>query len=342
MHPELFKLPFIHLAVQSYGLMMVIGFLMAVYLIRRLSRNITPDPQLITNAALYSLIAGVAGARLFYVIHHLDEFQSGPASFFAIWKGGLELLGGVILAIAIIFFYLWRHKLPIRRYLDILAVALMLALAFGRIGCFLRGCCFGKPSGVPWAVRFPYGSDAYYSQILPNLKRNRPEPQLELPIEFFGYVGKDGLFYSGLKPYEYLSDQQKEQVDKGPYRCLPVHPTQLYSSANALICCLVLYLFWRRSQKADKSQNVRKLFTKPGSTFALMFILYGVTRFLLEFLRDDNPFESGWWIVYRGGTISQTLGIYMVIFGALWMIIFEKMKPDKLTLRDSRLVKTLA
>ena len=60
MHPELFKIPFTPLTVQSYGLMMVIGFLSAVYLIRRLSRNITPDQQLITNAALYSLIAGVA------------------------------------------------------------------------------------------------------------------------------------------------------------------------------------------------------------------------------------------------------------------------------------------
>ncbi len=68
MLPELFEIPFVHLTVKSYGLMMVIGFLSAVYLIRRLSRDITPDPQLITNAALYSLIAGVLGSRLFFVI----------------------------------------------------------------------------------------------------------------------------------------------------------------------------------------------------------------------------------------------------------------------------------
>ena len=73
MHPELFKLPFVYLTVKSYGLMMVIGFILAISLIRRLSRNITPDPQMITNAALYSLIAGVVGSRIFYVIHYFNN-----------------------------------------------------------------------------------------------------------------------------------------------------------------------------------------------------------------------------------------------------------------------------
>jgi len=328
MHPELFKIPFIHLTVQSYGLMMVIGFLSAVTLIRYLSGNITPDPQLITNAALYSLIAGVAGARLFYVVHHFDEFDGRFFSVFAIWKGGLELLGGVILAITVILFYLWYHKLPIRRYLDILAIGLMLALALGRIGCFLRGCCFGKPANLPWAVCFPYGSDAYYSQVFGDLKRNRSQPHLELPPDFFDVY--DGKRY--LKPYDSLTEQQKLAVTDGPYRCLPVHPTQLYSSANGALCCLLLYLFWRRSRKAAKSKNSKKLFAKPGCTFGLMFVLYGVARFFIEFLRDDNPFEYGRWIIYEGGTISQNLGIYLVIIGVVSMVAFQIIKPDKTAL----------
>ncbi|MHC4574870.1 MAG: prolipoprotein diacylglyceryl transferase [Planctomycetota bacterium] len=330
MHPKLFEIPFVHWTVWSYGLMMVIGFLFAVGLIRYLSRDVTPDPQLITNAALYSLIAGVVGARLFYIIHHSDEFEGGFFSFFALWKGGLELLGGVILAVIVILVYLLYHKLPVRHYLDILAIGLMLALGLGRIGCFLKGDCFGKPSKLPWAIRFPYGSDPYYSQVYPNFKRGRTQPQLELPADFFGYVGEDGLWHPGLRPYENLSAEQKRLVDDGPYRCLPVHPTQLYSSANAFICCLLLYLFWGRAQKAGKTKNSRKLFGQPGSTFALMFILYGVTRFLLEFVRDDNPLEYGWWIIYKGGTISQTLGIYMAIFGGVLLLVFERLKPKVL------------
>jgi len=314
MFPELFEIPFIHLTVKSYGLMMVIGFLAAVSLIRRLSRNITPNPQLITNAALYSLIGGVVGARLFYVLHHFEHFKENPGSVFAIWQGGLELLGGVILAITIILFYLLYHKLPIRRYLDILAIALMLALVFGRIGCFLNGCCFGKPTELPWAVRFPYNSFAYNSQINANLERNRLDPQLRLPQdEYINFIDKDGNWHPKL--YEDLTEQQKIEVTTGKYRCLPVHPTQLYSSVNGAVLCLILYLFWRRSQNADK------ILTKPGSTFALMFVVYGITRFFIEFLRDDNPFE------FNGLTISQIIGIAMIVLGAVLMIIFQRMKP---------------
>jgi phosphatidylglycerol:prolipoprotein diacylglycerol transferase len=324
MYPELFEISFVHLTVRSYGLMMVIAFLAALFLIRHLSRNITPNPQLITNAALYSLIAGVIGARLFYVIHHFNQFQGHLFSIFAIWKGGLELLGGVILAIAVIDLYLWYHKLPIRHYNDILAIGLMLALALGRIGCFLNGCCFGKPASLPWAVRFPYGSDAYHSQIYPNLKRSRPQPQLKLPEKFFGYYYEEGKRFYGLKPYEDLTTQQKEMLKANDQlRSLPVHPTQLYSSANGAVLCLILYLFWRRAQKTSSSKNANKLFSEPGQIFSLMFILYGITRFFIEFLRDDNPFE------FDSLTISQNISIALIVLGVLLMAIFQRMRTQQ-------------
>jgi phosphatidylglycerol:prolipoprotein diacylglycerol transferase len=332
MHPELFKIPFINLTLPSYGLMLVIGFLAAVFIIKRLSTQLSPDPQLITNAALYSLIAGVVGARLFYVLHYFENFHDEPLSVFAIWKGGLELLGGVLLAILVIIFYLRRHKLPIRRYLDILAIGLMLALAFGRIGCFLNGCCFGKPTNLPWGVRFPYRSFAYISQVNPDPERNRHFPYLILPADFFGYRGQDGLWYSNLKPYELLTVEQKQMVDKDPYRCLPVHPTQLYESASAALYCLVLYIFRRRAQlaSAKRSEDVRmeklkiaeKFLAKQGQIFALMFVLYSITRFFLEFLRDDNPFE------FDSLTISQNICIALFILGISLLVIFQKMKAD--------------
>jgi len=260
------------------------------------------------------------GARLFYVIHYFEHFKEDPVSVFAIWHGGLELLGGVILAITIIFFYLLYHKLPIRHYLDILAIALMLALIFGRIGCLLNGCCFGKPTELPWAIRFPYNSLAYLSQINANLERDRPDPQLKLPQEeYVSFIDKDGNWHP--KPYEDLTEQQQFEVAKGRYRCLPVHPTQLYTSAGAAVLCLILYFFWRRSQNAGSSKIAGKIFTEPGSTFALMFLLYGLTRFFIEFLRDDNRFEID------GLTISQLIGIAMIIFGATLMAILQIMKP---------------
>ena len=209
-----------------------------------------------------------------------------------------------------------------------MAIGLLLALTFGRIGCFLNGCCFGKPTDQLWGVPVHYDSFAYRSQVFPDIQRNRPEPYVKLPDEFFNYSYSKTEPAKLLKSYDQLTRTQKDMVKYGPYRGLHVHPTQLYSSAMALMNCFLLYLFRRRSQNAAKSKNRKKLFSNPGSTFALMFILYGPTRFFIEFLRDDNPFEYSWWAIYKGGTVSQNLGIYMVIFGFVLMLIFQKMKSN--------------
>ena len=165
MHPEFFEIPFVHLTVRSFGLMMVIGFLMAFFLMGKLGRKISSNPQLITNLALYCLIAGVVGARVFYVVHHFEKLQNPWVSMFAVWQGGLEFYGGVIFAIPVIVLYSRHHKLPVRRCLDIMAIVLMLGLSSGRLGCFLNGCGFGKPTELPWAIRFPYDSFAYFSPV---------------------------------------------------------------------------------------------------------------------------------------------------------------------------------
>ncbi len=247
----------------------------------------------------------------------------------AVWQGGLEFLGGVILAIAVIVFYMFRYKLPAIRYLDILSIGLMVGLGFGRIGCILNGCCFGKPANVSWAVRFPYGSDPYYGQVRPNLARNRQQAHLNLPAAYFGYLSEDGhtwfptdeanKYRAYLKPRELLTEKEREEVTQGKYKCLAVHPTQLYSSLNAFVLCGVIYFFWLKFGRR-----------RPGCTLSLMLIFYGVTRFFLEFIRDDNPFEYGWWAIYKGGTVSQNIGIYMVIMGVVLLAIFamRKLKAD--------------
>ncbi len=329
MYPELFKLPFIHTTVKSYGLMMVVGFLMALWLLKRLCRSFISNPQIITNIALYALVAGVAGARLFHIIHYYDKFRANPVELLYIWQGGLEFYGGVLLAMAVIIIYMIYYKLPVRQCLDVLAVGLMLGLAFGRIGCFLNGCCFGKPANIPWAVTFPsfiekkedktyYPSFVFESQINPNSKRNRSEPQLKLPDDYFEYTNVNGIKY--LKPYEDLTIKQQIEVTEGKYRPLPVHPTQLYESIGAGILCLIAYLFLRKSRSIPDKHNEHKFLIKPGFVFSLMFILYGIMRFLIEFLRDDNPYE------FDGLTVSQNLSIPMIVLGVVLIAVFQRMQ----------------
>jgi len=327
MYPELFEIPLIHLTVKSYGVMVVVGFLIAVRVMKHLSERAAYDPRHVMNLALYALIAGVVGARFLYIALNFAQFRDNPLDALAIWEGGLVFLGGVILAIFVIEAYLVYNRLPLRRYNDILAIGLMMGLAFGRIGCFLIGDCYGKPAELPWAVRFPYNSFIYLSQINADPARNRPEPQLNLPRdEYLAYTGTDGKWYP--KPYDELTTRQKMEVTEGRYRALPVHPTQLYSSANAFFLCLILYLFWRRSQPKADLKSAAGFSARPGFVFALAFILYGVARFLIEFVRDDNPFEYAWWAVYKGGTVSQNLCIYLVIIGVILMATLSRFKSE--------------
>lgn len=333
MCPELFEIPFLNLTIKSYGLMMVIGFIAAIFLIRRLSRNLGHNPDHITNAALYSLVSGIVGARAFYVIHYWDSFQGRFWSIFAVWEGGLELLGGVILAVSIIIFYMYTQKLPIRRYLDILAVALMLALLFGRIGCFLNGCCFGKPTCMFTKVTFPYNSPAFRSQVRPDPDRNRTEPYIKLPAEYFGYFHPETKAWipadetnkyqphMQLKPKELLTEQQLYEVTQGRYTTKPVHPTELYSSLNAFIIFLILYFYWKNGIRLER-ENRLPSWHHPGCVFGLMWMLYGPARFTIEYIRDDNPFEIA------RLTVSQLLGIGLFFFGLALMLIFAKMNPE--------------
>lgn len=309
MHPELFEIPFLHVSVKSYGTLMVVGFLAAVFLMRRMMRRSGQNPDYISNIAMYALLSGVLGARLFYVLHYFESFNGNLLDMLAVWRGGLELLGGVIAAIAFLWFYLWKQKLPKRLYLDVLAVGLMVGIGFGRLGCLMNSCCHGKCTDVPWAIQFPYGSLAYESQVYPDPDRDRHEPLLKLPADFF----QDGY----LKPFEELTPAQQKTVKEGRYNALKVHPTQVYSSLNAFALAGVLYGIWRLIDRR-----------KPGITLSAMFILYGPIRFFIETLRDDNPFEAAWWILYKGGTVSQNIGIYMFIAGVILLVIFAIRKPE--------------
>jgi len=110
---------------------------------------------------------------------------------------------------------------------------------------------------------------------------------------------------------------------------LPVHPTQLYSSAGAGLLGLILYAFWRRARRAEALGRY-PLLTKPGSIFSLMFVLYGIMRFSIEMIRDDNPFEVA------GLTIAQLLSIALAGAGVLLAVYFAMSQPEKLPARTSK------
>jgi phosphatidylglycerol:prolipoprotein diacylglycerol transferase len=318
-HPVLFRIPGTHLTVYSYGLMLVLGFLAAVWVIKHLSRGFSPNRDVVVNAALWALVAGLIGARAFYVLHHLREFTGNWTAVYTVWRGGLELLGGALLAILVILLYIRRYRLPARKYMDVVAIGLFVALAIGRIGCFLNGCCFGRPTSLPWGVRFPYGSLAYESQIRPDPMRGRDAPYVNLPADFW-VISDNGTY---LKDFDQLDSGQRAAVTTGPYRPLPVHPTQLYESAGAIIAAVLLYLYWRWGSSGESRRKEAWYYPRQGYVFALMLMLYGAMRFANELVRDDNPFE------FDGLTISQNLAIVMVVAGVIVLAVCRRLPPRR-------------
>jgi len=334
MLPELFTIPFINISIKSYGFMMVLGFLAALLMAKRRAKKMGVAPQIITDFSIMILLAGVIGARLHYILHRWNYYGSHLREIFDIASGGLEFLGGFILASLVTAAYFHKKRLPVLKMLDIIAPAVMLGLAFGRIGCFLNGCCYGGPSELPWAVRFPVVnthtaagcekkqtlsySHPYYYQITPDTYRHAGEPpMISLPDEYYGYTDGQGHwlsdaadlprqpqaqnYYYSLKTPDQLTDSQLAQMRQGSYRMHRIHPTQLYSVANALGICLILNWMFRR-------------YRFPGQIFGWMLLLYGFMRFWIEAIRVDSPLE------FNGLTISQNMGIAATAAGAILLI----------------------
>ena len=156
MFPDLIDLGFLHL--KTYGACMATGFLLCWTLVERLSGR-----KDLSNLLLGLMICGVAGSRIAYVIEHWQsEFASNPAAVIRVDQGGLMFYGGFILAFAFFFAWCFAKKESPLRLADLLAAVIPLGHAFGRIGCFFYGCCYGRDSNCWCAVTFPMGSPSWY------------------------------------------------------------------------------------------------------------------------------------------------------------------------------------
>ncbi|OGC09932.1 prolipoprotein diacylglyceryl transferase [candidate division WOR-1 bacterium RIFOXYA2_FULL_37_7] len=155
MHPILFRIGNVN--IYSYGFMVSLGFLAGILLAYYLARKVKIDPDKILDAALFLFVGAIFGARLFYVIFFWHELNS-PWQAFMVWNGGLVFYGGVLFGILGLILACKILKISVLDMLDIVAPATMLGYAFGRIGCFLNGCCYGEECAFvfPWAVKFPH------------------------------------------------------------------------------------------------------------------------------------------------------------------------------------------
>ena len=152
MFPIIFK--FGPLTVYSYGLMLAIAVVVCSYLLSRDAQQaLGIKPELIYDFVFWTVLGGIAGARIFFVFLNFEIFATDPLEIIRLQNGGLCWQGGLILGTIVGIYFVQKNKWPVWKMADLVAPYLALGQSIGRIGCFLNGCCYGKP--VSWGIYFP-------------------------------------------------------------------------------------------------------------------------------------------------------------------------------------------
>jgi phosphatidylglycerol:prolipoprotein diacylglycerol transferase len=133
---------------------MAAAFLLGLSLAVRQGRKEGIPPERIIDIGFYVLLAALIGSRLLFVVINAGHYLRHPLDIVKIWEGGLVFYGGLLAAVPVALWYVRKHSLDMGKLMDIFAPSLAIGHAVGRLGCFSAGCCYGKPTAVPWAVTF--------------------------------------------------------------------------------------------------------------------------------------------------------------------------------------------
>lgn len=333
------------LPIRGYGVMLLLAVLAGVSLGAREARRMGLDPDLIYSLALWAFVGGILGARIFYVVQYWDQFQREETAatiraILNVTEGGLVVYGSLLGGFAAGFAFLRARGLPLLAMADLVTPSLLLGMAIGRIGCLLNGCCYGGSCESPWlGVEFPPGSPVYHHQrssgelhgfrIVEDSGSHRArviqvfpggaaeaaglEPGAEIQSvdgELVGDFEETAARLSQAAPRLLLGTDRGQfaiALAAYPSRARPVHPTQIYSSINAALLCLLLWA-WYPFRRRD------------GEVFAIALLLYPATRFLLEAVRVDETGRFG-----TGLTISQIVSVCLILAAmGLWAFLLRR------------------
>ena len=341
------------LPIRGYGVMMLLAVVSGTLLAAWRAKRVGLDPDLMFTLIFWMLIPGIIGARGFHVIEYWrSEYwprYSGPGGSLGaligeivnVARGGLVVYGSFFGGLLGLLLFVRKYRLPLLALGDLIAPAMLLGLAIGRIGCLLNGCCFGGVCDHAWAIQFPVGSPAYFAQAQRgqmhgfDLGDSPDKPCVVLKVDPNSPAGR-----AGLKPGDRLTsinDRRIETTDDAhrvvlralldgrplairaegrpmiavpavapPSRSLPVQPSQPLSTIDASLLCLLLLAYdpFRR---------------RDGELFAMMMSIYPITRFLIEFLRSDEA------AVFGRLSIGQCVSLLLLLCAAaLWFYILRQ------------------
>ncbi|MDH3224803.1 MAG: prolipoprotein diacylglyceryl transferase [Gemmatimonadota bacterium] len=220
MYPNLFRLPewFPFLGgepITSFGVMMLLSFLTAGYVLRAEMARMKMDPEQAWDLLFMAVVGGILGAKIYYVLLNYPRLVADPIGMI-FSRGGMVWYGGFILAATLVLWKARQLGLPLTKILDGSAPALALAYAVGRVGCFLVGDDYGRPTDSWVGIAFPNGTPPTRVDVLESQFGVTVDPAL---VEKYGQV-------------------------------IPVHPTQLYEIG---LSTLFFFILWRMRRHPHQS-----------------------------------------------------------------------------------------
>lgn len=284
------------LPVFGYGFFLMLGFVVGILLACRRAKKSNVAANAVMDISLISVVAGVIGARLAFLLldyEPADGSWGSLAEWLAVWEGGLTFQGGLALALIADWVYLRCKKISPGVMFDIFAPSLAIGVGFGRLGCFLNGCCWGAlaPAGSVFGIVFP--PDCESMAVQEWYAREAPAMWTDM-IAALGYGA-------------------------GTVPPVPVYATQLMSAG--LLFLIGAVLLWADAHWPRKP---------AGQLITWFLFLYAVKRFFIEYWRADTPLRYGFG-VFDGLRLGQWLALVMFVAAVVLQIICLRAKKTENT-----------
>jgi phosphatidylglycerol:prolipoprotein diacylglycerol transferase len=244
--------------IYTYGVLLAAAYLLGLQLALVRARRLGLDPGRVMDLGIWIIVSALVGAKLLLLVVEWDTYGRSFNDVLTLVRSAGVFYGGLVVAVLVAMWYMWRHRLPIWPVSDAFAPGIALGHVIGRLGCFFAGCCFGRQTSVPWAVTF---HSEYAAQ------------NVGTPIN------------------------------------VPLHPTQLYEAGAELLILGALLVLEKRGRHF------------PGRTFWGYMLLYGISRFVIEFYRGDSRGMVGMF------STSQFVSLLIVPLSIIMLILLAR-KPD--------------
>jgi phosphatidylglycerol---prolipoprotein diacylglyceryl transferase len=206
----LFTIPGLGFSVHSFSLMMLFACFGALGITLWRARREGIETEAVFGLATWLYTGGFIGARAMYLVQHPEMFRTA-GDIFRIWQGGIVFYGCILGGLIGSLLFWRRRPFPFLPMADAVAPALAVGIAFGRIGCFLNGCCFGAVTDCPVALTFPAGSPAWMQHVhLGLIPASSPHSLPVHPAQL--YAALDGVVLLGLLTWFYPRRRRDGEV----------------------------------------------------------------------------------------------------------------------------------